>query len=216
MNHPSNPGAERESAFAVLRKFARRPSNTERCELCSAGLGTEHPHLLELANRQILCACDACAILFSDQNAARYRRVPRRRRWLPDFRITDLEWEALMLPINLAFFYRDSAAGRVVAMYPSPAGATESTLDLQSWTQLEEQNPLLQKMEPDVEALLVNRVGAEHEYFLIPIDDCYRLVGLIRAHWRGLSGGVEVWKEIKEFFAALRAKSAVAGEAVRA
>ena len=43
--------------------------------------------------------------------------------------------------------------------------------------------------EPDVEALLVNRVGAVREYFIVPIDECYKLVGLIRLHWRGLSGG---------------------------
>ena len=56
-------------------------------------------------------------------------------------------------------------------------------------------------MEPDVEALLINRVGPAREYFLAPIDECYRLVGLIRLHWRGLSGGTEVWKEIQGFFA---------------
>ena len=34
------------------------------------------------------------------------------------------------------------------------------------------------------------------QYYIVPIDECYRLVGLIRMHWRGLSGGTEVWKEI--------------------
>ena len=120
--------------------------------------------------------------------------------------MTDLEWEALMLPINLAFFYQDGAAEKVLAMYPSPAGATESLLSLESWTEIVSKNPKLQRMEPDVEALLVNRMGAVKEYFLVPIDECYRFVGLIRTHWRGLSGGNEVWKQMREFFSQLKVK----------
>ncbi len=68
-------------------------------------------------------------------------------------------------------------------------------------------------MQPDVEALLVNRLGAARgsdvaEYYLAPIDECYKLVGLIRSHWRGLSGGSEVWPQIGQFFAQLKERSA--------
>ena len=60
--------------------------------------------------------------------------------------------------------------------------------------------------------LLVNRVGhargsSPAEYYLVPIDECYKLVGLIRTHWRGLSGGTEVWREIGAFFAALKKRA---------
>jgi hypothetical protein len=216
MSEELNNGPEGESAFAVLRRFARRRTSGERCELCSAEVGSEHSHLLELANRHILCACEPCAILFSETTAARYRRVPRRARWLSDFQLSDQEWDSLMLPINLAFFYHDSSAGRIVAMYPSPAGATESLLSLEAWSDLEAQNPALQKMELDVEALLVNRVGSQAEYFVVPIDECYRLVGLIRTNWRGLSGGTKVWDEIKEFFTGLKRKCGVFQEAANA
>jgi hypothetical protein len=116
-----------------------------------------------------------------------------------------------MIPINLAFFYQDSAAGKVRAMYPSPAGATESLLSLESWEEIRTQNPLLQSMVPDVEAFLVNRVGGNAEYFLVPIDTCFHLVGLIRLHWKGLSGGAEVWQHVQQFFAGLRARAGNAG-----
>jgi hypothetical protein len=172
--------------------------------MCSAELSAEHPHLVEPANRQLICACEACAILFSGQADMKYKRVPRRARALPDFQLTDGQWDSLMIPIQLAFFFQSTPDTRVVALYPSPAGATESLLALDSWNEIVEDNPVLREMEPDVEALLVKRVGGVSEYYLVPIDECYKLVGLIRTHWRGLSGGTEVWREISQFYARLQ------------
>ena len=91
-------------------------------------------------------------------------------------------------------------AARVVAFYPSPAGAMESLLELDAWEEIERANPLLEEMADDVEALLVNRSGDRRDYYLVPIEDCYRLAGLIRTHWRGLTGGTEVWRELAAFF----------------
>ena len=119
--------------------------------------------------------------------------------------MSDAEWESLSLPINLAFFFFNTPSQKMVAMYPSPAGATESLLPLAAWSSLVRQNPLLEEMQADVEALLVNRVGEKRDYFLAPIDKCFELVGTIRMHWRGLSGGEEVWRAIDEFFARLKA-----------
>jgi hypothetical protein len=206
---PPQPGGQ---ALPLLRQFARRRAPSEHCELCNLELAPQHEHLLELAQGKLLCACTACAILFSDQQL-RYRRVPRRIMELIDFSLTDALWESLYLPIDLAFFVPKSATGKVIALYPSPAGATESQLPLEAWQDLVAANPILRELEPDVTALLVNRIGPQRSYFLAPIDECYKLVGLIRTHWRGLSGGTEVWKELAKFYASLRERSTTVGGA---
>jgi hypothetical protein len=179
----------------------------EQCALCSLALAEEHEHLFEPAKRQLHCACEACAILFSGQEGARYRRVPRRVQALPDFRLTDAQWLGLNVPINLAFFCRTGADGQVLAFFPSPAGATESPLDPEAWQELVKDNPVLREFEPEVEALLVHRVAQARDYYRVPIDQCFKLVGLVRTHWRGLSGGTEIWREIGEFFQSLRKKA---------
>lgn len=191
-------------SFAALQRFVRQPrEQTEACELCASPLPPLHQHLLELEKRRVTCACDACAILFGGNARQRYRRIPRDLRPLPGFLMDDHEWESLLIPINLAFFVHSSAAGRVIAQYPSPGGAMESTLDLEYWNAIVERNPVLHRFEPDVEALLVNRLASPPRYYRAPIDQCFRLVGIIRKHWRGLSGGHEVWQEIDRFFGEL-------------
>ena len=188
-------------ALASLQQFVRKPrARMEVCEMCAAPLAPVHAHVLELERRQVTCACDACAILFGGNTRQRYRRIPREVRLLRDFAMDDHEWESLLIPINLAFFAHNGAAGRVVAQYPSPGGAMESSLELEYWDAIAGRNPVLKQFEPDVEALLVNRIANPHRYYRAPIDQCFRLVGIIRMHWRGLSGGAEVWSEIDHFF----------------
>jgi hypothetical protein len=186
-----------------LAKAPQQPV-LERCELCNLVLPPVHRHLLNVAARQAACSCDPCALLFENAVGAKFKLIPREGRTLPDFRMTDAEWESLALPIDLAFFFYSTPNEKMSAMYPSPAGPTESLLSLASWEELVRQNPILREMPADVEALLVNRASGAREYFLAPIDTCYELVGTIRMHWRGLSGGEEVWGAIEKFFAKLR------------
>jgi hypothetical protein len=165
----------------------------------------QHRHLLEMATQKIVCACDACALRFQDVVEGRFKLIPRDARALSDFAMADVDWENFALPINLAFFFYSTPRQKMMAYYPSPAGATESLLPLDAWEALMKQNPPLRKLQPDVEALLVNRAGKSRDYFIAPIDKCYELVGTIRMHWRGLSGGQEVWNKIESFFSQLKA-----------
>jgi hypothetical protein len=206
---PDGHGVRGPTALASLRRYVRprAVAARERCELCNTELAPEHSHLIEPATRRLACACEACAILFSDRAAGRYRRVPRRVRYLADFRLTDAAWDLLGIPIDLAFFLRSTPAEGIIAVYPSPAGATESLVSAEAWEALAAENPVLQDLEPDVEALLVNRVAGSRESYRVGIDECYKLVGVIRSKWRGLSGGQDVWDEIGRFFAGLKERS---------
>jgi hypothetical protein len=221
MPPPQKAAASTAETMAALRQFARKRAPVERCEMCSRELVPEHDHLVEPINRRILCACVPCAILFDGQDGTKYKRVPRRVLFLQDFQLTDAQWDGLTVPIEMAFFFRSTPHGKIIALYPSPAGPTESLLPLETWDDIAQANPILSQMEPDVTALLVNRVGHTRgytaaEYYLVPIDECYKLVGLIRAHWHGLSGGTEVWRQIGGFFAALKKRSAIVTGAAHA
>lgn len=213
--HPDSHNPNAPGALASLRRFMRPRVVRERCELCSAALAEEHAHLVELATRRLCCACDACAVLFSD-GALKYRRVPRRVQRLADFQLTDVQWNGLGLPINLAFFLHSTPAGRVVALYPSPAGATEAVPAPEAWQEIVLANPVLHTLQPDVEALLVNRLGQAADHYRVGIDVCYKLTGVIRTHWRGLSGGATVWGEIARFFGELDTRCRPRGETAHA
>ena len=204
MTTPTTPS---RTAFASLRRFIGNRHPGERCELCSAAIRAGHRHLMEADSRRFVCVCDPCSLLFAEHPGMRYRALPRRRLRLADFRLTEAGWSDLRIPINMAFFSKAGPEGQVVAQYPGPAGATEATVEPGAWKALEEANPILRGMVPDMEALLVNRVGASRDHYLVPIEVGFGLAGLIRIHWRGLSGGAEVWEEIGRFFDRLRSSS---------
>jgi hypothetical protein len=201
--------------IAALRAFLREPA-VQVCDLCGAPLAPDHPHLVDLGEHgraEMRCCCRACAVLFGNQQGGRFRRVPEEGEYLADFRLTDEQWDALAIPIGIAFFYRDSSEGRIVAMYPGPAGAMRSALGLTAWERLVADNPVLGALQPDVEALLVNRVEGAREYYRVPIDQCYALTGVIRSHWHGVSGGPDARRALGSCLAELKAGVRMSGGA---
>jgi hypothetical protein len=196
--------------LASLARAAPPPAAAEeRCELCSGPLPGEHRHIADVESRTLLCACRACVVLLARPGAGgkHFRLVPERVVRLDGFRLAEEQWVSLQLPVELAFFFHSTPVRRVVAFYPSPLGATESQLELEAWETIVQDNPLLRGLEPDVEALLVNRARGARDYLVVPIDCCYQLVALIRARWRGLGGGEDVWGEIAQFFERLHAQA---------
>jgi hypothetical protein len=193
-------------ARLAQRATSEREAALEHCELCSEPIPAEHRHLLDLNQREVVCSCKACSLLF-DGGEGLYRLIPDRRLHIADLELSDLAWEELRLPVEMAFFFHHTGEGRVMAFYPSPMGPTESLLPLEAWKDLVAANPVLGTLEPDVEALLVNRARGAREHFIVPIDECYGLVGLIRTTWKGLTGGKEVWEQIGKFFEALDRRS---------
>ncbi len=194
----------------------------ERCELCSETLGEEHSHLVDLEGRGLLCTCRPCYLLFVPEGASqgRYRAVPDRYRYKPDFAMSSAQWDELQIPVGLAFFFYNSTLEQTVTFYPSPGGATESLLPLDTWQEVLAANPEVDDTEPDVEALLLRRLDGAHagpteqtgfECYLVPIDACYELVGIVKQHWKGFDGGQEVWQEIEAFFARLREHARLVG-----
>jgi len=215
--------ADWAAAPGGLRRFARprRPvtgnaatgaTPDEHCELCGTRIGSEHAHMVDLRRRSIACACRSCALLFARPGGL-YRTVPERVCHDPNAPLTAAEWAELQIPVAIAFFFLNSALGRVVASYPSPAGVTECELDLAAWDRLAAGHPLLRTPTADVEAILVVGGGprdtAGIESFLVPIDVCYSLAGALRLAWHGFDGGDEVKRIIADLLATLRQRARV-------
>jgi hypothetical protein len=192
----------RELRRVAASRPTRRPRPAERCDLCGNEVPADHRHLLQVEERQIVCACESCFALRSGDPV--FKPTGRRLVWLEDFHLRPETWAAFRIPIGLAFFFQSSATGGVVALYPSPAGATESELDLSAWTQLVAVNPILRTLDADSEGLIVNRMSEPAQFAIAPIDRCYALVGLVKSRWVGISGGTELKDAIQGFFDALR------------
>lgn len=201
--------------LARIRASRSTPQSAgERCEMCSEPIADEHQHVVNVEGRQLMCVCRGCYLLFTDTAAAlRYRAIPDRYLAFDDFALDRRLWEALQIPVGLAFFFKNSALERTVAFYPGPAGATESELDLAAWNEIRTADPRVDMLADDTEALLV-RVSGDDETtapksYLLPIDACYEFVGRLRMLWHGFDGGQQVREFMDEFFLMLDERSDV-------
>jgi hypothetical protein len=213
----ANGGHRDAAARSVLQRITATrplPRTGERCEMCAEPIPPAHQHVVNLPSRGLMCTCRSCYLLFTAENAQlRYRAVPERYLSFPEFTIRPDQWDALEIPVGLAFFFDNSVLERTVAFYPGPAGAAESELPLGAWDDILAANPQLRLVAPDVEALLVRAPGrdrAGYDCHLVPVDACYELVGRLRKVWRGFDGGREAREQIEEFFAGIAARSRVA------
>ncbi len=213
---PAGPGGAGDAASPGPRGAPPGPPPggappQEKCELCSTEIPAGHGHVADLEQSTLSCACRACYLLFTHPQAGRgrYHAVPDRYLHDPARQLTVAEWDEFEIPVGLAFFLRSSQRGEVCAFYPSPAGATESTLNLQAWDRLTAAHPLLADADADVEAILICRTDAGVEYFLVPIDACYELAGRMRLHWRGFDGGADARRSIAEFLSQVRSRARV-------
>ena len=172
-----------------------------RCDLCGEPIEEDHSHAVDTHERRLLCTCRPCYLLFTSPGAAggRRRAVPSSYRRLEGFSLGPGGWDALEIPVGVAFFLRDPE-GRVTAFYPGPAGATESLLPLGAWDQVVEANPDLGDLDAEVEAALVTASGERGpSCFVVPVDACYELVGRLRRVWRGFDGGQDARRELADF-----------------
>jgi Family of unknown function (DUF5947) len=178
----------------------------EVCEICAVPIGEEHEHLVDVRDHRLLCACRGCYLLFVPQGAAqgRYRAVGERYVRLDATAFEGPAWEALQIPIGLAFFLRASD-GAITAFYPGPGGATQSLLPLDGWDALARGLPQLANLQPDIEAVLVRRArDTAAQAYIVPVDRCYELTGIVRTQWRGFTGGPDMEASLERFFDRLR------------
>lgn len=202
--YPADGAVPSSRWIRALRLFIDPPQ--DRCELCRRPIAETHEHLIRLPMRRLVCACRACTeSVTGDGAATRYRHVISRGQKLRNFVLDDACWRALRVPVELVFFIRDHAGGQPIALYPGPAGITESAVDAEAWSELSAANPWLQDLNPETDALLVNRRAAKRDYYHLSTDYCYALCGLMRSHWQGISGGAEVTGVLDEYFGRLDA-----------
>ncbi|MBB2941033.1 hypothetical protein FB565_000737 [Actinoplanes lutulentus] len=191
--------AEMTSKTAVLRTVKRqipRQRRAPRCGVCATRTSTGGLHLVDLAQRSLVRGCADC-----HQNPGELRPVPDRYLELPGEVTAQETWDDLHVPAGLAFVWR--ADDRLLVCGPAPDRAVEHDLPVTVWERMIKRHPAFATLRPGVEALIIRRAGA----FLVPIDACYELAGLLRTSWRGFDGARDTRGSLTMFFAKLSANA---------
>ncbi len=212
--NPTSAKSGSGATLQALRKLMNREPPKKRagevCEMCAAEIPDEHSHVVNTESRSLLCTCRYCYLLFTHEGAAqgKFRAVPDRYLFDPELSLSEGQWDRFQIPVRIAFFFHNSSLGKVVAFYPSPAGATESMLSLDAWEDLAGAVPMAATLAPDVEALIVYAPrGGAFQCYLVPIDACYELTGRVKKSWKGFDGGEEAWSSIDAFFTSVKERS---------
>ena len=204
---PDRNGAK---AITALRRLQMRempdgPQPIEAdCDLCGTSMPEDHRHLLELEERRIVCVCESCWALRSGE--AQYcppargsscsttstcptscgRGCASRSAWPSSFARTTASWRSTRAP----------------PARPSPSS------ELEAWDELVGRNGVVGDIERDSEALVVDKLNDGIQAAIVPTDEAYRMVGLVKANWQGISGGQGVPAAVAGFFDELRARVA--------
>jgi hypothetical protein len=163
-----------------------RPSQAHsKCSLCARPIEEKHDHLYSPAKREIACACFECALIVPSSDHAAFRKVPT---GVQRIAVRDVAgWlDRLNVPVGVAALIPSDGGGARLA-YPGPAGLVESTVDPALWRALCDDVPVAGQLAPEVEALVWS--GLTHDVLRTGIDVVFRLVGELRTHWRGITGG---------------------------
>ena len=174
--------------------------------MCAEAIADEHQHVVNVEGRQLMCVCRGCYLLFTDTaRAAALSGRPRPLPGFPDFALDRRQWEALQIPVGLAFFFRTRRWTGRWRSIPGPPAPPNPNWTSTAWNDIAAADPRVDVLADDIEALLV-RVPDDEDAppavaFWCPIDACYEFVGRLRMLWRGFDGGQQVRRFIDEFFA---------------
>jgi hypothetical protein len=185
---------------STVHVSARRRHELKHCDVCGMVVEFQPSYLVHPASRRLMFCCETCATNLVGGGSGKYRRVPKSVQILADLKMSDAQWDSLSLPINLAFLYYSSPDRGVLVVCPSASGPNEIALPAPQWEDLVRDNPILRTFQPDVEGLLINRVGPTRRYFRAPIDQCFKLTAFIKDHWSGVTGGVDIWRKLEWCF----------------
>ena len=163
------PGRAGRGGLRPVRQ-ADRPPTTATC--CTS------------IERRIICTCESCLAMRAGDREL--RPTGTRIVWLDDFDLPDEIWASFWIPIGLAFFIDSTRDRRLDGALPEPrrrdrVGARARHLGAAADAEPGADGTL----EADVEALIVNRMTEPHEHVIAPIDECYRLVGMIKVELGG-------------------------------
>jgi hypothetical protein len=201
--HDLTPPIAPTPQLVQIQRARPREHPASTCEQCGSQIADAHRHLVDVEERRLMCSCAGCWERTQSGFFDRIHAVPVTSAPRPTLHMTDAHWDALQIPVGLAFFVVNGRTSRTFAFYPSPAGAVESLLSLDAWRDLTELNPWLASVAADVEAVVVRSAAVTRQSWqsaVVPIDACYDLIGRIRVSWKGFDGGDGVRRAVDGFF----------------